>query len=182
MFKLGHYVDGSWREYSHPALFSVARTEGDREKVLTAAPGSDALIFVTLAELLTPPCFLLYVLHTPRGEGPPGRYQSDEMNRGEVGEFLRRFADLLRVDARFDLWLHSPADQATIVWDRHDLIHAYGPTASYVATLRGLGFEAGELAIPAPHEHHYHAACDEQARAVIDSGWRHSPLKPEDEQ
>jgi hypothetical protein len=182
MFKLGHCVDGIWRQYSHPSLFSVMRTESDREKVLTAAPGGDVLIFATLADQLTPPFFLLYILHTPRGEGSPGRYRSGEMSREEVHEFLQRYADLLKADARFDLWLHAAADPATIVWDRHDLIHAYGPTDSYIAALRGLGFEAGEVAIPVPHEHHYNPACDEQARAVMESGWCYSPLRPEDEQ
>ncbi|CAN5652732.1 hypothetical protein BH10PSE14_BH10PSE14_01670 [soil metagenome] len=182
MFKLGHQIDGDWQEYSHPAVFSVAQTSGGREKVLTTAPGSDAAIFTTLAALLTPPFFLLYVLHTPRGEGLPGRYQSGEIGLEEVEEFLRRHADLLRRDARFDLWLYSVTDQATIIRDRHDLIHAYGPTASFVAALHRLGFAAGAPTIPAPHEHHYHAACDEQSRAVLANDWRYSSLRPEDEQ
>ncbi len=182
MFKLGHQVDGDWQEYSHPAVFSVAQTGSGREKVLTAAPHSDATIFATLAALLTPPFFLLYLLHTPRGEGLPGRYQSGEVDLEEVEGFLRRHADLLRCDARFDLWLHSVTDQATIVWDRHDLIHAYGPTASFVAALDGLGFVPGTPTIPAAHEHHYQPACDDQARAVLASDWRYSPLRPEDEQ
>lgn len=183
MFKLGHHVDGEWLAYSHPPVFAISWTTGDRRKLLATAPGSDPLVFTTLADRLRPPYILLYVLHTPRGEGEAGRYQSAEIDRAELRGFVKDFGVLLSTDGRFDLWVHSPRDNATVVWDRHDLIHVYGPIDAAVAVLRGLGFRTGQPAVPVPHEHHYHAGCDTAARALLASrDWRYSPLREEDEQ
>lgn len=183
MFKLGSFADGEWRAHSHPPVFSVVQTAGGRPKVLATAPGSDPLVLEALSRLLTPPLFLLYILHTSRGEAEPGRYQSGEMSGGEVRDFIRDHARLLSLDARFDLWVSSPSDEATIVWDRHDLIHGYGPIEHIVACLRGMGFHPGEPVIPAPHEHHYHPELDGLARSLLaDRGWTHTPLREEDYQ
>jgi hypothetical protein len=84
---------------------------------------------------------------------------------------------------RFDLWFFSPSSKATIVWDRHNVAYAYGPIECFEEKLRALGFTDGIPGIPVPHEHHYHAACDEDAKAVLDHfAWRRSDLRPEDEQ
>jgi hypothetical protein len=183
MFKLGQNLDGMWREHSHAPVFSIEETASGQKKVLATAPGSDPLVFKTIFDRLTPPFLLLYVLHTPRGEAEPGRYQSDEMSGSEIREFLERFRSLLSLDSRFDLWGHSAADGATVIWDRHNLIHAYGPLDLVVETLRGLGFQPGEPTIPAPHEHHYHSGLDEEAEALLGSRtWHYSPLQSEDEQ
>ena len=183
MFKLEWLNNDAWEEYSHPPVYAVAPAGGGEERLRSTAPGSDPLVFQKLSALLTPPFLLLYVLHTPRSEGESGRYQSPEIGREELDDFLARFGDFLRDDARFDLWLHSPADQATIVWDRHNLIWGYGPVDEMVRTLRALGFHEGEPAIPSPHGHRYHADYDADARALLDSmDWSHSPLQPEDEQ
>lgn len=183
MFRLGHCVDGQWGRYSHPPVFKITSTSDCRGKIFATAPGSDPLALVTLAERLTPPFVLLYVLHTPRGEGEAGRYQSEPIDWAEFQHFVSDFGSLLSSDGRFDLWLHSPADQATVVWDRHDLIHAYGPIDAMAEALRELGFEDGQPAIPVPHEHHYRAECDAMAGALLASReWRYSPLREEDEQ
>jgi len=178
LYRLGHLVDDVWRMYSHPPLF-----EAQKERIVSAAPASDPLVFKHLLACLNPPFHLLYVLHTPRGEGDAGRYQSPAISSSQVAAFLERFDDLFRGDGRFDLWLHSPGDHATIVWDRHDLIFAYGPTDAYEGALRRLGFTLGEPIIPFPHEHHYRAELDEQARGVLQAfDWRFNPLEEEDEQ
>lgn len=183
MFKLGHWVGDEWVEYSHPPVYAVQRTSTGGTKIATVAPGGDPIVFQKLAGCLTPPYFLLYVLHTPRGEGDPGRYQSRELTPAELERFLRRFGGFLQCDSRFDLWLHSATDRATIVWDRHNLVHAYGPTAPLIDVLRGLGFDRGEPTIPSPHQHHYHQALDGDAQAILASlDWIYSPLQPEDEQ
>lgn len=153
MFKLGCRIADAWVEHSHPPVYSLTNTSSDNIKVVATAPGSDPVVFQKLADCLTPPFFLLYVLHTPRGEGDPGRYQSHEIAREELVQFLRRFDRFLRSDSRFDLWLHSTADRATIVWDRHNLVHGYGPTKSLVDALRALGFAKGEPDISIPHQH-----------------------------
>ena len=183
IYKLGHQVAGQWVEHSYPPLYSVQLTSTGAERVITAAPGSDSAIFRTLTAVLSPPFIFLYVLHTPRGEGNAGRYQSPELSHRDLSRFLDRFGTFLQADARFDLWLHSPADQATLVWDRHNMVYGYGPNSLYVTALHGLGFGTGDLRAPVPHRHCYHAAFDTDARAPLEQmSWIASPLHPEDEQ
>jgi len=183
MFKLGYSDDGVWRQYSHPAMFCADQTANGAPKVVATAPGSDPIAFRQLAKRLSSPLPLLYVLHTPRGEGKAGRYQSGDLDHAAIPRFLDSFDKLLRTDSRFDLWVHSPADRATIVWDRHDLLHIYGMMDSATETLRALGFESGNPAINFAHEHHYHPENDQLAAQLLSSlGWHWVPLRPEDEQ
>jgi hypothetical protein len=155
-----------------------------RPRVVATAPQSDPATFAQLVACLEPPLHLLYVLHTPRGEGAPGRYQSPELDAGQVRDFLVRFDAFLRRDARYDLWAYSPSTRAQVVWDRHDRLFAYGPTDAFVAALQALGFAPGaEPVMDWPHVHHYHAACDADAAALLAwCEWHHTPLRPEDEQ
>jgi hypothetical protein len=133
--------------------------------------------------MLRGPLRLLYVLHTPRGEAAPGRYESPELSVDQARHFIRRFSDFLSADGRFDLWVHSAMDHATLVWDRHDQLFGYGPVDLFVSRLREMGFVAGRVEVPVPHEHQYRAEMDGHAADLLTAfDWRHSPLRPEDEQ
>ena len=101
----------------------------------------------------------------------------------EARSFIEQFKEYLAADARFDLWVHSPASQATIVWDRHNQIYAYGPLSKFADALTGMGFSEQSMPSVGPHVHHYRAEFDGQAKQVLQSFlWSYSPLKPEDEQ
>jgi hypothetical protein len=176
LFKISHQVAGEWVEHHHLPVYEV----GDR--VLAGVPRGDANVFKELVECLEPPYLLLYVLHTPRGEADPGRYQSPAISSGGFTEFVSRFSAFLKADARFDLWAHSPAERATVVWDRHNQLFAYGPTERFVRRLDALGFRPGNVDRPS-HAHHYRPECDDMARQLLSAvDWTHSPLRPEDEQ
>lgn len=72
---------------------------------------------------------------------------------------------------------------ATLVWDRHDLLYAYGDLEAYLACLQKMGFVEGDVVIPSPHEHHYQMEFDAQAAEVLRSfEWTRTPLRLEDEQ
>jgi hypothetical protein len=46
-----------------------------------------------------------------------------------------------------------------------------------------LGFRPGDPEVTVPHVHHYRAEHDAAARSVLGAlEWRHSDLRPEDEQ
>lgn len=182
MFKLGHIVEGKWVEHSHPATFQLPLPAAT-QRIVAGLPGSDPDVVYRLARLLIEPLVLLYILHTPRGEAEPGRYQSPELPQGDVGKFFSEFQAFLSSDARFDLWIYSPEERATIVWDRHNLIYAYGPLDSYARELKALGFTNGEPRIPMPHEHNFHREFDEVSKKLIGwFDWRYSPLRPEDDE
>ncbi len=177
MHRLTHLVEGRWVPHSHPAVFTTG------ERIVAGVPNSDPSVFGKLLECLEPPYFLLYVLHTPRGEAEPGRYQSPPVSSAEAYDFLQRFAPFLSADARFDLWAHSPGSHGTVVWDRHDQLFGYGPVAQFSSALTSLGFTAGAPEIPSPHQHHYHAELDHLSADVMRAfEWQMSPLRPEDEQ
>lgn len=88
---------------------------------------------------------MLYVLHTPRGEASAGRYQSPAMSRREFTSLVERFEAFLCSDSRFDLWVHSPSEHATVVLDRHNQLFAYGPLDRFTDVLLGFGYEQGEM-------------------------------------
>lgn len=177
--KLHSLIDGEWRPHRHAAVYRVS----PERRIVAGIPDGDAAIFAGLLDTLDGPFHLLYVLHTPRGEASPGRYQSPPLSKTEVSDWLREFTDFLRADARFDLWAHDPQANATLVWDRHNLLFAYGPLDRFEAALRERGFAEGDAIVPSPHEHHYRPEYDDDARRLIASQtWSYSPLRPEDEQ
>jgi len=177
MHRLGQFVDGEWVEHSHAPVFSVGK------RLVAGVPGGDPAVFEGLIECLEPPYVLLYVLHTPRGEAPAGRYQSPSLSNDQVSDFIRIFAPFLSSDGRFDLWAHSPSENGTVVWDRHNQIFAYGPLGQYSSKLTSMGFGAGYPEVPTPHEHHYRQEFDDLAKELIEMfDWSYSPLQPEDEQ
>lgn len=164
-------------------MFTPIRMETGGTKLASAAPGSDPIVVTELVKLLNAPLMLLYVLHTARSEGKVGRYQSGELSYSAFTEFMRRFGEFFKSDGRFDLWVHSPLDRATIVWDRHDLIHVYGMTDSAITAFQSLGFEPGHATLNFEHMHYYHKENDKQAGALLSAlEWQWSPLQPEDEQ
>ena len=166
--------------FSHPAAF-YAPTGANR--LVAGVPKSDPKVLAQLTESMPGPFSLLYVLHTPRSEGLPGRYQSPELDLVGVQRFLNEFRALLMSDGRYDLWVHCVSSGGTLVWDRHDLIYAYGDLIQYRGVLDREGYVPGELNIPSPHSHHYKAENDpEAARLLSIFPWVRTDLRKEDEQ
>ena len=181
--KVSHNLFGEWEEFSFPAVFERERHPSGAERVSFGVPGGHVEVIRSLLRCVAAPIDLLYVLHTPRGEGPPGRYQSPPLPLDSVLAFLTKYAAYLRADARHDLWLHSSGSGATIVFDRHNRGRAYGPVDCFVEVLSALGFVPSALpGIPA-HAHHYRVEYDgEAAKVLSEYSWRRSDLWPEDEQ
>jgi hypothetical protein len=167
-------------------VFEHQQMASGKPRLLIAAPHDMPDLFRKLAGHLASPLFLLYILHTPRGEGVEGRYQSPPLDCHQLDDFLADFAPYLAGDARHDVWVHSASDGRTLIWDRHDLIYAEGdPLEDIVATLEGLAFTCG--AVPrvgaGPHIHYYRPEFDADAAAVLARfDWTRTDLRPEDEQ
>lgn len=172
-----------WIPHSHAPCFAFERLTQGSSRLIVGVSNDGARILRELSECLQPPSSILYVLHTPRGEALPGRYQSPELDLLQVRDFLARFAALVDGDARFDLWIHSPSSAGTLVLDRHDLLYLYGPIDCFLRVLGSLGYCEGLVSIPMPHQHHYRSELDELSRTIMSVyDWRYSPLRPEDEQ
>ena len=180
--KLEYLAGGEWQEHSHPPVFKQTAMSDNGTRLIVGVPAGDVEVMRKLAACLEQPYYILYVLLTPRGEENAGRYQSPLVERSQLDLFLTKYAAYLRSDGRFNLWVHSPSLEATLVWDHHNLLYAYGPLAGYEEILRSMGFSPGSLEIPKPHGHRYRPECDADAAAVMSHfDWRHSELRPEDE-
>jgi len=182
MFKLGQLRGAEEEAVNRSAVFVRQATTGpERLRIAVPASGPDPLPL--LVSCLEEPFSVLYLLHTPRGGGEPGRYESPRLSREQLLAFLFTYHAFLAADGRHDVWVHAFSPPATLVWDRHDIVYAYGPLDQFQEALTEAGFTPGVPAIPDPHSHHYHAAFDPQEAAVLGAfAWRHSPLRPEDEQ
>jgi len=182
--KLTLEVDGREVKQASPAMFHRQITASGAERLVISVPPDQPDLFLHLASVLSPPYFALYVLHTPRGEGEPGRYQSTELSLEELQGFLNRYQSYFASDARHDLWVYAPESRRTIIWDRHNQIFAEGqPLDDIVATLFGRGFKEGVIdPIPA-HFHHYRPEFDGDAKSLLHAfDWYRTALRPEDEQ
>jgi hypothetical protein len=177
-------VAGNERQYPHEDRWSTQRTTGSDRLVVAPARGHHVDTLLDLARCLREPFCILYVLVLPRtGEHATGRYQSPfPTNRADTEAFVNRFRDYLEGDARHHLWLMSLPDSATLVYDNHDLLYAYGPLDKFRNSLAARGFREGRTVIPFPHSHRYNDVFDDAERDVMRYWeWRRSPLQPEDE-
>lgn len=122
------------------------------------------------------------MLVVPRGPEPAGRYQSPLLERADVRRLLVDHAETFERDGRHHVWLHSADGSGTLVYDRHDLVYAYGALEDFEAVLRRRGYGEGRVSLDRPHAHHYHAACDGAVGELLGRWpWRRSELQPDDE-
>jgi hypothetical protein len=136
---------------------------------LVIAPGCEPVgLLRELMTLLPEPLWVLYVLVTPRGEQAAGRYQSAKPHsREEVLALLDRFENYLANDGRHNLWLAAPP-AGQLVFDRHEVIYAYGPIAEIVTQLKAKQLaEVEMIRVPIPHSHHFHEELDVDEKAIL---------------
>jgi hypothetical protein len=169
--------------YPYDDRWSLQRTTGPERLVVAPAPGHHVDVLLDLARRLREPFGILYVLVVPRtGEHLEGRYQSPHpTSRADTEAFVQHFRDYFEGDARHHLWLTSLPDAATLVYDHHDVIYAYGPLDQYRAVLANRGFRESPVAIPNPHHHRYNEEFDATEGTLLAYWeWRHFPLQPSD--
>ncbi len=180
MTKLYALIENEDVGFSQPANYEVLK-RGDC--IVAGVPESDPAVLLAFVKELPGPFSLLYVLHTPRGEGKPGRYQSPELTHDDVEAFLLEFRELLMTDGRYDLWVRCFESESTLVWDRHDFLYAYGNVLNFRVILSQLKYTVGRLWIPSPHSHHYLPENDDQAKCVLQKfSWVRSELHERDKQ
>ena len=160
-------------------------THGATSRLTIAADSKQIELIDALLDKMPEPFWLLYVLVVSRGEGDAGRYQSSEtLSRADVKAFLARFRSFLEIDGRHNIWIKSEVGPALLVLDRHNLVYAYGLENEWSTELRGMNWievDQDAIALPNPHEHHYHAIFDGDARDVLtEMRWDYSPLREQD--
>jgi hypothetical protein len=178
--KLGQIVAGRVEPYQHANTFIREKTHGI-ERVLIGPRGGHRFLVEMLAATIGPPYKVLYVLHTSRTGARLARYESPVLEPDELRTFLARYGDFIAQDSRHDLWVAARGGAGTIVWDRHDLVYAYGPLDAYVSILEQGGLREGWPNTNLSHAHYYHAEWDDTERSILrEFEWIVSPLHPED--
>jgi hypothetical protein len=156
---------------------------GGVERLVIAPGAAPVALLRELLPFLPEPIWVLYVLVTPRSDAPAGRYQSaTPRTREDVLAMLDRFENYLASDGRHNLWLAAPP-AGQLVFDRHDVIYAYGPIAEIVARLKEKEFaETDMIRVPVPHSHHFHEELDCEEHAMLAHWeWLHSELQETDD-
>lgn len=182
MHRLSEQHHGKWQPARGSGRFKL-EPSGEAKRIVVSPSDRPLQLLLKLAPEIGSEFYVLWVLHTPRGGSQAGRYQSPLLSLAEVQSLLRRFSGFLESDGRHDLWLHAPATGATLVWDRHEQLFAYGPLEELKLALTREGLSAGEIEAPVPHAHNYHAEFDDAERAMVQAlDWRIDELREEDEQ
>jgi len=181
--KLEFLAGNEWLPVHYPGTFAVELTTGP-ERLRIAPRDGHASVLLALAEAVGPEYKVLYVLHTPHGDASAGRYESPAIDTSALRGFIRHFSGFIAGDSRHDLWVHTRIANATFVWDRHDLLYAYGPLSAFEAILTRLGLRRGTpVPMPDPHAHRYHSEWDTSERELVSwFDWEVTPLREEDEQ
>jgi hypothetical protein len=168
--------------FVYPNVWERQTTTG-ASRLAIAASGRHIGLLVHLLRELEEPLALLYVLLVPRGDHEPARYQSPIPTlRRETEEFLQQYAGYLEGDGRHHIWVHPHTDQATLVYDQHNLIYAYGDLDRYEGVLLRAGLSRGQVNVPAPHVHQYNEEFDAaEDRILRHWAWTATPLQAGDE-
>ena len=164
-------------------VFERQRLPDGQERLRIGPSRGHVDLMIELVECLPEPLRLLYVLIAAGGDRHQrGRYEAASGVSFEDAEtFLSDFGDFLQSDGRHHLWVASPG-HGTVIYDRHELLYAYGPIDRFVDVLRANGLHEGPLVIPTTHWHGCHPEFDEaQTRMLSRLQWVHSPLRAGDD-
>jgi hypothetical protein len=176
LFKFGWLgpdkIDGA---FEYPDIWCRESTRGPDRLVI--APSCDHVgLMLELSGDWPGPRKILYVLVVSRCGAETGRYESPVLTALEARGFLEDHRRFLERDARHHVWLAAP-DRSLLVYDRHNVIFAYGDLAAYERVVRRRGMRESAVKYPVPHSHHYHKDFDAEERRVLAAlDWARSPL------
>jgi hypothetical protein len=173
------------REWAYENIWAAEATTGGGSRLVVAPTEGQAQLLTALLKVMTGPFWILYVLVVPRGRGEQGRYQCSEPQAGmAVDAFLNEFRSFIQDDGRHNVWIASESGSEMLIYDRHNVIYAYGPLDAFREVLAAEGLkEVPSVRFPSPHSHHYHQNLDsEEERLLKYWDWQHSPLKESDDE
>lgn len=185
-YKFGQIVNDEDVPYCHDNTWCREPTSHGGKRLRIAPARNHVDLAIALSRHLPGPFCILFVQVVPRAQGEAGRYQSQFLEREEVERFFETFTPLLEGDGRANAWIASVDENGVphgqIIYDRHQIIYAYGPLERYESTLEDKGLKKGASApLPHPHTHHYNKEFDEAVAQLLDYWeWELSPLRDQD--
>lgn len=179
--KISSLVGSDFIPYRYSNCWDIEKTTGP-ERLVIGAESNQVELMLELAQTLTEPFGILYVLLVSRKDHEPARYQCPyPCERDGMESFFRSFKNFFESDGRHHIWVMSLSDSSTLVYDKHDVIYAYGPLPQFERVLDNHGLKRGVVCFPDPHSHHYNAEFDEEEQRLLDYwAWRRSPLQESD--
>ena len=166
--------------------FCLEKTNSGGNRICFTSESGYVGLLLSLSDAIAEPFYFLYVLIVSRqSKHEAARYQSPELSREKFRSFLSYNANFFEQDGRHNLWIYSPNDNATIVYDRHEIGYAYGSLEVFKSVLEKSGLKevrAVEQYDSVPHEHHYHSEFDDEENSVLKAfEWKKSPLREQDQ-
>jgi len=184
LYKFGAIPNGEEVEFEYSDAWATEALAAINRLAIAPRQAQVELI-QDLVTLMSAPFFVLYVLAVPRGGSEPGRYQSTSPQSSQgIEEFLGEFMPYLQLDGRHELWVKSAHSSDQLVYDRHNVIYAYGDLSKFEVRLKERGLSRVDaIQTPSPHVHYYHTVFDaEEVRILNYWPWIKSPLRAGDEQ
>ena len=181
-FKFGRLQDTETVPFPYPNIWDVEK--GSNYERLVIAPSSNQIdLLLDLTRILPEPFGILYVLIVSRTNHEAGRYQNPQpASRIEMESFLKDFRRFFENDARHHIWVSSLPSSATLVYDNHNVIYAYGQLEKFKHVLASQGLNQGEVRFPVPHTHNYNPMFDSEENRVLSYWkWKQLPLADSDE-
>lgn len=172
----------SFEIFRYSNIYETQHTE-KFSRLIIAPDGNHIEIIKRLTEKMPAPFGILYLLLVPRGgESKEGRYQCpNPVSNREVRLFLDEFKDYFEQDGRHTIWIQCLTSNELVVYDKHNVIYAYGNIESYKTEMKFLKLEKGSIHIPVPHAHHYHPEFDKDEQKIISYwNWKRFPLQESD--
>ncbi|MCC6953540.1 MAG: hypothetical protein IT290_05440 [Deltaproteobacteria bacterium] len=168
--------------FRHDNVFTRERTTGS-DRLVVGPRTNHVRVLLDLASTWKGDYWLLYILAVSRTGHPAARYQTPvTLDFEELTEFFDSFGTFLEADGRHHLWVGSADQEGILVYDRHDIIYAYGALDEYEARLAQRGFRMGEAKVPQTHEHQISSENDAQEGRILSYWeWLSVPLKPGDD-
>ena len=173
------------RQFTYPNVWATEKTSGGGSRLVVAAETDQVECLIRLLDAMSEPFWLLYVLVVNRGGNELGRYQSPApQTKKDAEAFLKDFQRFLEKDGRHSLWIASASSPEMLIYDRHNVIYAYGSPGQWQPTLSEMQFsEVPFVRFPSPHSHHYHQSMDDEERRMVGHwDWNRTPLMPSDEE
>ncbi|HTC95132.1 MAG TPA: hypothetical protein VK699_16930 [Terriglobales bacterium] len=181
-YKFG-WIPDQEKSYQYPNVFAIEKTAGP-ERLVIAPSSQHVSLLLDLMKIMFEPFGILYVLTVPRGKAEAGRYQAANPVAWDKAErFLSRFEDFFENDGRHYLRIASIGNSDLLVYDKHNVIYAYGELREFERILlkRELR-KVDSVKFPSPHSHKYNAAYDQAQQDVLRYWeWKQLPLQESDD-
>ena len=168
--------------YHHPNTWTREQT-GRVERLIIAPSSHHIDLMMRLLDCMQGPFGILYVLTVSRRDHDQGRYQSKQpFEKPILLSFLEEFREYFEQDGRHHLWAFGIGDKSQIVYDKHNIIFAYGPLDDFEHVLGQEGLTRDNFDYPAPHVHLYHEEFDDaEDRILSEFEWKLFPLQEQDD-